>query len=255
MAESLAQVIAMREPMPAPATLVLPRTAAEIVQAKQEQPVEETPEDVAKHVTSMVANPDKMLAAVERVGDEFDEHAPIVAQGLRDSLSTTVQFLASKAPKEKVLSPGMPPVPPSRAEVMRFNRYVRAIKDPTSILDDAFDGTLTPEAVEAVRTIYPQTYAQMQADIAERIHNIANIPYSRRIQLSAILGQDVTGTMSPAMVVPAQQAYMPAPTEQKSQQMPVSRAKALNVSGRSMQETAAWREAQTGIGAWNRRNR
>lgn len=255
MAESLAQVIAMREPEPRPAPLVVPRTAAEIVQARQETPVEDTPESIAKHVVSMAGNPDRMLATVERAGDEFDEHAPTVAQDLRTSIANVVQYLADKAPKEKVLSPGMPPVPPSRAEVMRFNRYVRAIKDPTSILDDAFAGTLTPEAVDAVRTIYPQVYASMQADIAERIGNIANIPYSRRIQLSALLGQDVTGTMSPAMVVPAQKSYMPAPTEKKSQQMPVSRAQGLNLSGRAQQETAAWREAQQGIGAWNRRNR
>lgn len=255
MAESLAQIIAMREPTPAPTPMVLPRTAAEIVQSRQEMMPEDAPEDIAKHVTSIVNNPSKMLAAVERAGDEFDEHAPTVAQDLRASLSNVIQFLASKAPKEKTLSPGMPPVPPSPVEVRRFNRYVRAIKDPTSILDDAYDGTLTPEAVEAVRTVYPETYASMQADIAERIGNMAQIPYARRIQLSAILGQDVTGTMSPAMVLPAQQAYMPAPTEQKSQQMPVSRAKAFNLSGRSQQETTAWREAQKGIGAWNRGNR
>ena len=254
MAESLAQIIAMREPTPVVLPAPAPRTAAEIVEASQREEREDTPEELAKHVLDVSNNPDRMLSIAERAGDDFDDHAPEVASDFRTTLLKTIQYLASKAPKEKVLSPGMPPVPPSRAEVNTFNRYINAIKDPTSILDDAYNGTLTPEAVDAVRTIYPETYAAMQTSIMQQIGNMAKIPYKRRIQISALLGHDVTGTMSPSIVMTAQQAYAPAQPEQK-QQMPVSRAKAFNLSGRSQQETAAWREAQKGIGAWNRGNR
>jgi len=210
---------------------------------------------VAKNVSQLVSDPDMMMRIMDDVGDELDDVAPQSAQDLRNTISRAVFFLASKSPKERPSSPGMPPLPAPRQDVLRFERYVKAVNDPLSIMDDAELGTLTPESVEAVKHVYPQVYNSIQADLADRVHNMPSIPYKRRMQLSALFGQDMTGTMSPSMVLQAQQAYMPAPTEQKSQQMPVSRAKAFNLSGRSQQETAAWREAQKGIGAWNRGNR
>lgn len=240
---SIAAQIAMREPRSLPVAGPGIKTAAEIVRDSQRS---DDPMDVAKNVSSLAADPDKMTEALEAIGSEFNDDAPTIAQDLRNTVARAVFFLAGKAPKPKVVSPGMPEMQPPRSEYQKYSRYVRAINDPTSLLDEADTGTLTPESVEAVRIVYPSLYAQMQAALAERVQNMPKVPYRQRMQLSALLGQDMTGTLSPSMVSLAQSAYSSAKGEAPKQQMPVYRAKGLNLASREGRETAAWKEAQQG---------
>jgi hypothetical protein len=134
--------------------------------------------------------------------------------------------------------------------VLKFERYLRAVDDPTSILDDAEAGTLSPEGVEAVKMVYPRMYEMMQADLAARVENMPKVSYKRRMQISALLGQDMTGTLNPTMGLMAQQTYGVAggqPQLQRNQQMPVYRAKGLRMAERSAEyDSVARRNAQIG---------
>lgn len=212
------------------------------------------PDSVAKNVSQLAANPDLMMEIMGNIGDEMDDVAPQSAQDLRDTVSRAVFFLASKAPKEQPSTPGMPPLPPPKRDVIRFERYLKVVNDPLSIMDDAESGALTPESVEAVKHIYPQIFETMQTDLASRVHNMPSIPYTRRLQLSALLGQDMTGTLKPAVALGAQNAYASsAQSGPQPKQMPVSRAQGLNMADRAEYNTAARKEAQRGVGMWNKR--
>lgn len=256
MASKIAAEIAQREiAAPAPLfSLPLATNAAEIV--KRAQAVEPTPSDplsVARQVTTLVQDPEKMQRVLESVADGLDEHAPDTAQDLRMATAKAIHFLASKAPQTKPMAPGLPDVEPTSSELNKFSKYLDAVNDPTSVLDDALSGTLGPEKLEAVKAVYPETFAQMQAELASRIADATRIPYQRRIQISALLGQDMTGTLNPRMALSAQSVYGAAPQQSSAQQqMPVYRAKGLKASGRSGAETEAWRAAQRGVGSWNK---
>ena len=246
--------IAMREPprlsLPAPS----PLTATEILKTKKQQPDSLDIMQVARNVTSLVEDPDQMMRVIGGPAEDIEDIAPQTAQDLRDAMSKAIFFLASKAPKEQLASPGMPSLPPPKREISKFERYLHAVNDPTSILDDADAGTLMPESVEAVRNVYPKLYEAMQTELAAHIGNAPNIPYTRRMQLSALLGQDMTGTLKPAVALGAQSAYASAAqSNSPSKQMPVSRAQGLNMADRAEYNTAARREAQRGVGMWNKR--
>jgi hypothetical protein len=193
-----------------------------------------------------------MMDVLGAVGDDLEDAAPDTAQDMRDTTSRALFFLASKAPKEKPSSPGMPPLPPPKQDVLRFQRYLRVIDDPTSILDDADEGTLSPESVEAAKTVYPQLFQMMQADLAARIENMPKIPYKKRTQISALLGQDLAGTLNPQIGMLAQTAYGNAPQEPQRDQLKAFQGRALGVDARAARETTEWRKAQDGVGRWNR---
>jgi hypothetical protein len=212
------------------------------------------PDAVAKNVSQLVAEPDLMMDALSDIGDEMEDISPESAQDLRNTVSRAVFFLASKAPKERPSTPGMPPLPPPKQDVAKFERYLRVVNDPLSIMDDAESGALTPEAVEAVKHVYPQIFATMQADLALRVQNMPSIPYKRRLQISALLGQDMTGMLRPDIAMSAQAAYGQAQQQESAKgQVPLSRASKLNMADRAEYNTAARKEAQRGVGMWNRR--
>jgi hypothetical protein len=249
--EDLVSEIASREPPVLPTLRPPALSASEILRARSRAPTAD-PMDVARNVLQLTDNPSLMMDMLDAVGDDLDESAPMTAQDMRDTTSRAVFFLASKAPKEKPSAPGMPPLPPPRQDVLRFQRYLKAIDDPTSILDEADEGTLSPEIVEAVKTVYPQLFQMIQADLAARIENMPRVPYRKRTQISALLGQDMTGTLNPQIGMMAQSAYGNAPQEQPQQQLKSFQGKALKTDARATRETTEWRKAQDGVGSWNR---
>jgi hypothetical protein len=202
--------------------------------------------EIADRLVELMQDPEQLHSVIDNVADPIEEHAPQLANDLRLSTMNALSFLASKAPRRSLAAPGLKPLDPPVTDVRRFERYVDAVNNPTKLLEDAAHGALTSEAVEAVKTVYPKIYETIQAQIAERLDRATNLSYQRRMQLSSLLGQDMTGTKNPRMGVMAQSIYgSQQPAQAPSQQqMPVSRAGKLNVSGREGRETAAWREAQ-----------
>lgn len=249
MASNLAAEIAAR---PLPEVEVpepLPMTASSIVEMSRRKQYASDPLSVAKQLHDLVADPDKMMNVVNQAASHLDDYDPEMAQDVRVSTARMIGFLASKAPKSMPSAPGMPPIEPDKIQAAKFERYLNAVTDPVSVLDDAERGDLMPEAIEAVRTVYPGIFLEIQSRLADRVINAPTVPYKRKMQLSALLGQDMTGTLNPKIIASAQSAYAttrPAPVSQPSKPVPVSRIKDMNVSGRTGRETAAWREAQEG---------
>ena len=251
---NIASEIAMREPVERETLIPLPRTASDILKARGTAKAPTSTIELAEQIIGTVESPDKMQALLNGVGDGLDDYAPEAAEQLRNATSRAMFFLAGKAPKKTPAAPGFEPTPPKKDELQRFERYLRAVNDPSSILDDAYSGTLVPEAIEAVKHVYPETYLTMQSDIASIINHAPNMSYTRRMQLSALLGQDMTGTLKPAVALGAQNAYASAAqSNSPSKQMPVSRAQGLNMADRAEYNTAARQEAQRGVGMWNKR--
>jgi len=255
---SLASQIAMRAPTDtielSDAVPSLPRTASDILRARAERPVPKTTEQIASDITQMVESPERLQSMLDALGDGLDEHAPEAAQDLRMAASRAMFFLASKAPRPPPPVPGFDTPPTPSDQLRRFERYLKAVNDPTTVLDDAMSGALTPESLEAVKHVYPKTFLMMQSDIASLLDHSAKVPYSRRMQLSALLGQDMTGTLRPAVSLSAQSAYQSqGPQSDASRQMPVSRADKLNMADRAEYNTVARKEAQRGVGMWNKR--
>jgi hypothetical protein len=129
-------------------------------------------------LSDLVSNPQ---ALVERLqgGATLANTAPGVATAVASTAARAVQFLHDKAPKNPYAAamPGMERAwEPSGAEVTQWGRYLRAIEDPRSVLDDMRRGSVTQEAVDAMRAVYPQLAQDVQARLTSAMADSEEVP-------------------------------------------------------------------------------
>ncbi len=157
----------------------------------------ETVEHVMREVQHLSANSAAMVERVSRAFGSINSAAPKVATAVGSTAQRAVTFLASKSPREPIapasFTPHLSKAPRlSDTEVSTFARYLRGTLDPLSVVDDMKHGTITPESVEALRTVYPQKFVELQ----ERVHRELSerdteVPYNERLLLWGLL--DIPG--------------------------------------------------------------
>lgn len=142
--------------------------------------------------------PDRIAKSTETIS----KVAPQVAEAIQVKATQAAGFLLDKAPK----NPGMPVIfgpewEPSETDLSKFERYVRAVSEPMSIVADLENGTLSHEAVEAMKAIYPKIYEEMRMEIVGNLGEIRKtLPYEDRIQLSILFDMPVDPTMQPEFI-------------------------------------------------------
>ena len=112
-------------------------------------------------------------------------------------------------------TPFSAPLPPTRQQVHGWLTRLKAVENPGSILDDLAAGKLTPEAVDAVRTVYPETFADIQAQMVQRLSALQSKKkapkYAQRVQLGLLLGIPTDPTMTPDVMQAIQGQYAAQP--------------------------------------------
>jgi hypothetical protein len=167
-------------------------------------------------VNRLASNPAAMQEALEKQTEGWHEHAPQTAQAVQIASARGIAFLASKAPAHPKAGPLSPEWKPSGSEIARFERYHEAVQHPATVLKQAAAGTLTPEAVEAVRTVYPDLYARFSDKIVERLSLTKDPPYHARLMSSLLLGRDLDGSLSPT-AFQANQQTLAGPSAKSSE--------------------------------------
>lgn len=233
-----------------------PVTASQIVQMAQNKREQPEAQKIANNAILLMNNPRKMDHFVSALADDVGHYAPKTGDAIKMTAVRAIQFLAQKAPKTVPMGPGMPDLPASKSDLLRFQRYLAAIDNPMLIIKHAQSGLVTAEEVEAVQAVYPRLFAEIRSELtnalvtdsAER-PSLAPLSYKKRLGMSMLLKSDMTGVMKPNLHMAAQAAYRAQRQGSQSipsKPVPVSRIKDMNVAGRAGQETAAWREAQEG---------
>lgn len=138
-----------------------------------------------------------------------DLHQAIINKGFE-----AASFLKDKAPKnpfEGSLFKSKIPWTPSDQELSKFNRYLKAVDDPLSILDDLNQNLLTPEAVEAVKIIYPKIHQDICAKAIDEVStNGSDLSFVKQLQLGLLLGQPVSNAEDKTLVMRLQQGAQAA---------------------------------------------
>lgn len=138
---------------------------------------------------------------VSQVTHRMDE---ALAGSMSVKKSQIAKYLNATIPK-----PTSPPTPfnkqpwdPSDQQLSRFERRVHAVNHPFSVIDDLANGTLTKEAIESVKAIYPKLYEQIQQKVVETLsdRDEKQVPYSARIKLSLLMDQPFDNAMKPQMI-------------------------------------------------------
>lgn len=142
------------------------------------------------------------LSHVSELSDTLGTNTATVA-------SRAAAFLHEKAPKnpaaERTLNPLISKWRPSDSQLSKFSRYVAAVNDPMSVLDDLEAGRVSREGAEALRAVYPRIYQQVQERLIEEAGQLeTQMPYTSRVQLSILFGVPVDSSMDPDFVMAMQ---------------------------------------------------
>ena len=189
-----------------------------------------------KEVSDHTADPDTLIERLSKATGPMGDAAPDAAQAVHTTISRALAFLESKLPRPEPAGPLAGLRTPSAAEMATYRRYAEAVEKPQRLLAQAAAGRVTPEAVEAVATVYPELFAQMQNAIMDKLADVKGVvPYQQRLALSLILGQDLDGSSLPQAVQANQNALRTAELRKQAQ----SGAAPVGAANRVMTPTQA----------------
>jgi len=166
----------------------------------------------SKRVRDLAAQSDAVRAELAKQTAWMSDRAPVAQQAAISTALRTIDYLNANMPRGLASpTPFAPALPPSRQEMQGWLARLKAIESPTSILDDLAKGKLTPEAVDAVRTVYPETFADIQAQVLEQLTRLEasgrRPKYADRVQLGIVLGMPTDPTMTPEVMQAVQGQY------------------------------------------------
>lgn len=134
------------------------------------------------------------------LADRVQTSDPTVLDAVIAQVQRGIDFLNKKAPKQTVI-PGLVPGDgvwkPSKAALDEWAKYVRAVNDPASVLEDLARGKITMEGAEALRVVYPALFAEAQRRLLEGAPQMRKtLPYPMRVAISIMYRIPLDGTMT-----------------------------------------------------------
>lgn len=173
-----------------------------------------------QELSELANNPAAMTAHETERNQEWAKAAPNVAQALQLKRMAAVNFLLSKAPKDPTAGMSINPLAhswqPSGADLATWQRYVRAVQSPMSVVHDLASGHVTPEAVEALQAVYPKLYQQISVGIATKLaQETRQISYRNRLNLGTFLRAPTDPSMTPDFARAMAQASQPTKEDQR----------------------------------------
>lgn len=173
-------------------------------------------EDRSKRVKELSAQSDVVRQRLEQETSWMADKAPRAQRAAVNTALRQLDYLNNALPKGTAApTPFAAPLPPTRQQVQSWLTKLRAVENPATILDDIAAGKLTVEAVDAVRTVYPETFRDIQAQMVDRLAKLqakGKAPaYAQRIQLGLLLGIPSDPTMTPEVMQAVQGSYAAQP--------------------------------------------
>jgi hypothetical protein len=150
---------------------------------------------------------------------------PILADKLESLAARRIEYLAGKIPRRPdiaAFSTGKDMWQPSDFEMRAFARTVAAVEDPHAVFERVADGSVTPEDAEAMKTVYPEMYADFVQQVLTRIGDLREtLPFSRRLALSIFTDVPVDPSMDPRVLGVLQASFTSEPGTEGGTQAPM----------------------------------
>lgn len=144
-------------------------------------------------ITQNQANPAMFTDNIAKQVAPLQQQAPNLANAVSFKNAMIQNYLNDNMPKSNHdLNPfNKKKWKPTDAEISKFDRKIRAIQNPMSLLDDIQNGTLTQEAVDAVKTNFPEIFKKIQEKILTTAQEMKKIPFKARAQLRMIVPEAI----------------------------------------------------------------
>ncbi len=149
--------------------------------------------------------------AVDYLGNRIGtwHGAPAVQAQMGAKMIDIANFLATKIPIDPLQGKSMMGTgtgwSPSDYELSKFNRYVTAAQSPETVIRNVESGIVTPEEIETLKTLYPQTYQSLQSKVLDGItENGAKMSYQQRLAVGTLFGVPSDVTLQPDFIAKMQ---------------------------------------------------
>lgn len=149
-------------------------------------------------------DPDTMATHLEaRLGS--NDAAPNITAAIHGQYAKTVDFLTGKMPQDPLMHQGLmghdSPYVPSDMEMAKFERYHQAAVDPVSALKNIAAMRSTPQEIETLRTLYPNTFQRLQEGVVDAIMKPdIKLSFQQRVQIGQMFGIPTEASMRPDFV-------------------------------------------------------
>lgn len=146
-------------------------------------------------VSELISNPELLISEVGQFTDAFaDTGAPVVSETATNKTVQALQYINSIMPKNPNNENPLfkrPDWQPSDFDLGKFEKSLRVIMDPMTIIKDLKAGSLTQAQVEALDAVYPRLSQEIKLRVLNTIADKKeNIPFNDRMKASLLLGID-----------------------------------------------------------------
>jgi hypothetical protein len=183
--------------------------AAEMTREKHKEktePLEKRYERGINDVASFLAQPELRLAETTK-----GLHGSPAQAGVSQKAVQIAQYLQAKRPAPiaiALLQPRLKPLPPSPGQMTKWLRSVDAAAAPLSILEGLETGNITPEGVDAVKSLYPGLYKEIRTELLAQIADRKKpLTSQEQAAFAAFLGEPVSAIDLPGAAFEIQEVY------------------------------------------------
>lgn len=200
-----------------------------------------------KYIKTMQDQPEALL----NVGGKTGHYLPSEAASMGTLSANAVKFLTALRPNISKQSPLDSNIEVTPMQKAAYDKALNIAQQPLSVLQSIKDGTLTPQDLVALKSIYPNLYTKLSQKITDNmidaVHKGIEIPYKTKMGISLFLGQAMDSTMKPESIISAQissQSQKNQPAQQQNKAPSASKMTQLNKLPKSYQTPAQASEAR-----------
>ena len=202
----------------------MPKPASAIVAALRSKDTRnEAIEDIRSQISEFTANPQVLTEELTLAAMPLSEIDETMGDMLQMRAVEGLLYLQAQFPEQQrnPLDPASPALPLSNSEADRFADVYEALEEPMSMYTNLIQGTLSQDAVEAVKTVYPEVYTEIGRNIAAVVANHyaqgEEIPYQMTTAMHMAFGIETDPTQSPDFIFNAQSIGVQTPEQAQVQ--------------------------------------
>jgi hypothetical protein len=165
---------------------------------------------LSNRLTALAANPGALAQVTGALSAPFAAASPELGRAYQQQVAQTVSYLYNALPK-----PDAPPMPfapndfePTAQQKLDFHDKAEIASNPMAAMKHVAQGTLSDSHLDALRTLYPAVYGQMQQEVLRfhAEHPNAKLPLAERASVGKFLGAstDVLQTTEALRVIQEQ---------------------------------------------------
>lgn len=140
-------------------------------------------------------NPDVLSEQFRVNNDGMVAGMPETSLAAQETLINAQSFLVDKFPKSRYEAPGHEFTPTQR-DLMKFDRYRRAVATPKTFFRQLENGYVSAETVEATKFVYPQVFAMAQEEFLNQAAT-RKLSYPQRQLAKKVFGIEMNYYQNP----------------------------------------------------------